>query len=214
MPSRCSKNHLDHADPWRVKGGWQIDGSSAGGRHGSRRVLGVVAGPVVPLGGGRRDPWRGSSGTRGDPASDPADESWRASSPSPLAPIARHRLDSDLVQVRWVSPRSVDTRGLARSLFEAASLCARLQRHLSRRSTSTSRRAPREPRSWHHDCEAVVNAWSKPQLDPGDTRRSSTEHAAQTLNLGLPGREPLHAQAPKRSGIRRPPCPTKQRGSA
>ena len=71
------------------------------------------------------------------------------------------------------------SRATSRRLSDAASLCAgALQRHLGRHSTSTSRRAPREPRSWHQNREAVVNAWSKPHLDPGDTRRSSIEHAA------------------------------------
>ena len=47
-------------------------------------------------------------------------------------------------QVRWVSPRSVDMHELAWWKFDAASLCAGLQRHFGRRSTSTSRLAPRE----------------------------------------------------------------------
>ena len=115
---------------------------------------------------------------------------------------------SDPTRVRCVFARRVETRELARSDRDAVSLCAGLQRHLGRRSTSTSRRAPREPRLWNADREAVVNAWYKPRLDlarfedrPPRARRKRSTWGCQVASLCTP-------RTPKRSVIRRAPRPT------
>ena len=112
---------------------------------------------------------------------------------SPLARQRVHRRPSGLRQRRWVCPSPVGTRELARSCVEAAELCAGLHRHLGRRSTSTSSRDPRELQGRHRGREAVVNASSRPHLDLVRFENRPAKHAAQTRNLGLPGREPLHA---------------------
>ena len=87
---------------------------------------------------------------------------------------------SDPAQVRWVSPRSVDMHELAWWKFDAASLCAGLQRHLGRRSTSTSRSEPREPRRWHRGREAVRHAWFESQTDLPTLGDRPDQHAARS----------------------------------
>jgi len=84
------------------------------------------------------------------------------------------------------------------------------------------RRPPTPPRPTQHFDVKACSAWAavverRPRggrervvqaaARPGEIRRSTTESAAQTLNLGLPGREPLHtphAQA-QRDQARTPP---------
>ena len=114
-------------------------------------------------------------------------------------------------QVRWVSPRSVDMHELACWKFDAASLCAGLQHHFGRRSTSPSRRAPRETRSWQRDREAVGNARCQLQLDlarfenrPPSTRRKHSTWRCQVAS-------PCTARTPGRSAIGRSPCPATAR---
>ena len=124
---------------------------------------------------------------------------------------------SDPAQVRWVSPRSVDMHELAWWKFDAASLCAGLQRHFGRHSTSTSRRALREPRSWHRGREAVANARCKPRLDrarienrPPRARRKRSTWSCQVASPARPARP-----SAARSGVH--PAPrrhTRARGAS
>ena len=67
---------------------------------------------------------------------------------------------------------------LARAHLEAVTLCAGLQRHFGRRSTSASRSEPREPLSWYRGREAVRHQAFELQLDLMTLENRTDQHAA------------------------------------
>ena len=87
---------------------------------------------------------------------------------------------------------------LARAHLEAVTLCAGLQRHFGRRSTSASRSEPREPLSWYRGREAVRHQAFELQLDLMTLENRPDQHAAcwdRAEFAELPDREPLRERA-------------------